>query len=243
MYRKSKSMFGKLLLLLLTLCCAIVLLFGLAACSETKGIASAVVNDNGELVITYTDGTSDNLGVVVGKDGEDGKDGQDGAPGKDGVDGEDGKDGADGRGISKVEFSADGAKLVITYTDNTTQEIAIPAYGTQCSHEKVECLVFKEHTKEVAGTYLLVCEDCGYSEVLHEFRHDYGDVEVVPPTCEEEGYTRAKPAPFAVTLPTRRTSKSLSDTIGAKNITLWKTDAPSARTAVCTSEYARAATW
>lgn len=52
MYRKSKSMFGKLLLLLLTLCCAIVLLFGLAACSETKGIASAVVNDNGELVIT-----------------------------------------------------------------------------------------------------------------------------------------------------------------------------------------------
>lgn len=73
MYRKSKSMFGKLLLLLLTLCCAIVLLFGLAACSETKGIASAVINDNGELVITYTDGTSDNLGVVVGKDGEDGK--------------------------------------------------------------------------------------------------------------------------------------------------------------------------
>ncbi|MBS6584079.1 MAG: collagen-like protein [Subdoligranulum sp.] len=100
MYRKSKSMFGKLLLLLLTLCCAIVLLFGLAACSETKGIASAVINDNGELVITYTDGTSDNLGVVVGKDGvdgEDGKDGQDGAPGKDGVDGEDGKDGQDGR--------------------------------------------------------------------------------------------------------------------------------------------------
>ena len=35
----------------------------------------------------------------------------------------------------------------------------------------------------------MVCEDCGYSEVLHEFRHDYGDVEVVPPTCEEEGYT------------------------------------------------------
>ena len=133
MYRKSKSMFGKLLLLLLTLCCAIVLLFGLAACSETKGIASAVINDNGELVITYTDGTSDNLGVVVGEKGDKGEQGE------------------DGRGISKVEFSADGTKLVITYTDNTTQEIAIPAYGTQCSHEKVECLVFKEHTSEVVG--------------------------------------------------------------------------------------------
>ena len=183
MYRKSKSMFGKLLLLLLTLCCAIVLLFGLAACSETKGIASAVINDNGELVITYTDGTSDNLGVVVGEKGDKGEQGEQGPQGDKGEQGE------DGRGISKVEFSADGTKLVITYTDNTTQEIAIPAYGTQCSHEKVECLVFKEHTSEVAGTYLLVCEDCGYSEVLHEFRHDYGDVEVVPPTCEEEGYT------------------------------------------------------
>ncbi len=201
MYRKSKSMFGKLLLLLLTLCCAIVLLFGLAACSETKGIASAVVNDNGELVITYTDGTSDNLGVVVGEKGDKGEQGEQGPQGdkgeqgpqgdkgEQGPQGDKGEQGEDGRGISKVEFSADGTKLVITYTDNTTQEIAIPAYGTQCSHEKVECLVFKEHTKEVAGTYLLVCEDCGYSEVLHEFRHDYGDVEVVPPTCEEEGYT------------------------------------------------------
>ena len=192
MYRKSKSMFGKLLLLLLTLCCAIVLLFGLAACSETKGIASAVINDNGELVITYTDGTSDNLGVVVGEKGDKGEQGEQGPQGdkgEQGPQGDKGEQGEDGRGISKVEFSADGTKLVITYTDNTTQEIAIPAYGTQCSHEKVECLVFKEHTSEVAGTYLLVCEDCGYSEVLHEFRHDYGDVEVVPPTCEEEGYT------------------------------------------------------
>ena len=81
MYRKSKSMFGKLLLLLLTLCCAIVLLFGLAACSETKGIASAVVNDNGELVITYTDGTSDNLGVVVGEKGDKGEQGEHGPQG------------------------------------------------------------------------------------------------------------------------------------------------------------------
>ena len=133
MYRKSKSMFGKLLLLLLTLCCAIVLLFGLAACSETKGIASAVINDNGELVITYTDGTSDNLGVVVGEKGDKGEQGEQGPQGdkgEQGPQGDKGEQGEDGRGISKVEFSADGTKLVITYTDNTTQEIAIPAYGT-----------------------------------------------------------------------------------------------------------------
>ena len=53
-------------------------------------------------------------------------------------------------------FSADGTKLVITYTDNTTQEIAIPAYGTQCSHENVEYLVFEEHTSDKEGTYRCV---------------------------------------------------------------------------------------
>ena len=96
MYRKSKSMFGKLLLLLLTLCCAIVLLFGLAACSETKGIASAVVNDNGELVITYTDGTSDNLGVVVGEKGDKGEQGEQGPQGDKGEQGPQGDKGEQG---------------------------------------------------------------------------------------------------------------------------------------------------
>ena len=38
------------------------------------GIASAVINDNGELVITYTDGTSANLGNVIGEKGEAGED-------------------------------------------------------------------------------------------------------------------------------------------------------------------------
>lgn len=40
------------------------------------GIAKAEVNANGELVITFTDKTSVNLGKVVGKDGKDGNDGR-----------------------------------------------------------------------------------------------------------------------------------------------------------------------
>lgn len=40
-----------------------------------SGIASAQINDKGELVLTYTNGTTDNLGVVVGDDGANGKDG------------------------------------------------------------------------------------------------------------------------------------------------------------------------
>lgn len=41
------------------------------------GITSTEINENGELVITYSDGTVANLGVVVGADGKDGKDGAD----------------------------------------------------------------------------------------------------------------------------------------------------------------------
>ena len=73
--------------------------FGGCSQSEPVGIKKAYINDDGELVISYTDGTKDKLGVVVGedgKDGADGKDGTDGADGKDGADGADGKDGVDG---------------------------------------------------------------------------------------------------------------------------------------------------
>ena len=37
------------------------------------------INDNGELIVTYTDGSKDNLGVVVGQDGQDGADGANGS--------------------------------------------------------------------------------------------------------------------------------------------------------------------
>lgn len=36
---------------------------------DGRGIASATINSNGELVLTYTDNTTENLGVVVGEDG------------------------------------------------------------------------------------------------------------------------------------------------------------------------------
>ena len=60
------------------------------------GIKMTEINEKGELVIIYTDGREENLGVVVGKDGEDGKDGANGADGKNGEDGKDGLDGKDG---------------------------------------------------------------------------------------------------------------------------------------------------
>lgn len=77
---------------------ACVMIFSLGACQKTEpvSIKKAYINDEGELVLSYTDGTKDNLGIVVGADGEDGADGKDGTDGKDGVDGKDGADGLDG---------------------------------------------------------------------------------------------------------------------------------------------------
>ncbi|MBR2589863.1 MAG: hypothetical protein IKE65_02965 [Clostridia bacterium] len=39
------------------------------------GIKSVEINDNGELVFTFTDDTTQNVGKVKGEDGKDGKDG------------------------------------------------------------------------------------------------------------------------------------------------------------------------
>ena len=63
---------------------------------EGRTIRKTQINEKGELIITYTDGFTENLGVVVGRDGVDGIDGVDGVDGKDGKDGKDGIDGIDG---------------------------------------------------------------------------------------------------------------------------------------------------
>ena len=70
--------------------------FTLSSCNpnDAVGIESAQINENGELILTYSDGTEQNLGVVVGNDGADGEDGSDGADGKDGANGADGADGS-----------------------------------------------------------------------------------------------------------------------------------------------------
>ena len=64
---------------------------------EPVGIDNAEINENGELVIFYSNGETKNVGVVVGEKGADGKDGVDGSDGVDGKDGVDGSDGVDGK--------------------------------------------------------------------------------------------------------------------------------------------------
>ncbi len=95
MRKKVGTVIKKLTVLLVTA----LLLSSVGACARTAepvGIEEAYINEKGELVLSYTDGTEQNLGTVVGADGKDGADGADGADGKDGSDGKDGVDGADG---------------------------------------------------------------------------------------------------------------------------------------------------
>ena len=62
------------ILAILIVCCLV-----LCGCTreESQGIADAMINDRGELVLVYENGRQQNLGVVVGQDGKDGKDGED----------------------------------------------------------------------------------------------------------------------------------------------------------------------
>ena len=65
--------------------CVIFVLLGILLTStccvydKTVGIEGAEINDIGELILKYTDGSEQNLGKVVGDDGSDGKDGSDGS--------------------------------------------------------------------------------------------------------------------------------------------------------------------
>lgn len=60
------------------------------------GVAGALIDRSGVLVLTLTDGTTRDLGVVVGKDGADGKDGETGPQGERGEPGPQGEKGLPG---------------------------------------------------------------------------------------------------------------------------------------------------
>lgn len=120
--------------------------------ADGRGISSAKVNSSGELVLTYTDGTTSNVGKVVGSDGEDGEDGASSTITVESITGGhrltitttdglnvteetidvmDGQNGNAGRGIKSIaRTSGSGAAgatdtYTITYSDNTTSTFSV----------------------------------------------------------------------------------------------------------------------
>lgn len=83
------------------------------------------IDANGNLLVTYPDGTIENLGHVVGADGEDGAQGPAGPAGQDGAQGPAGpagQDGQDGTVIEGFEINADG-ELIVNYGDGTSENL------------------------------------------------------------------------------------------------------------------------
>ena len=98
-----------------------------------RRLTGTTVNRDGELVVLYSDGTSERHGKVIGPRGEQGPPGRDGAPGAAGARGEEGpagRDGVDGakgdegrRGRDGVSIATTGinrrGELVVTLSDGT----------------------------------------------------------------------------------------------------------------------------
>ena len=103
-----------------------------AAIEPARGVAGLLIDRDGQLITTYTDGATQKVGVIVGKDGADGKDG---APGKDGVNGADGAPGAngkDGMGFEQLEIKYDGERnwtlaYVLTGGEIVERSFHVPA--------------------------------------------------------------------------------------------------------------------
>ncbi len=80
---------------------------------DGNGIKDVDIDENGRLLVTLDDGRVLDLGSIMGAAGIDGENGSDG---------QNGADGAPGRGIKELKINEKG-ELVVTYTDETTQNL------------------------------------------------------------------------------------------------------------------------
>jgi integrin beta 3 len=84
---------------------------------DGAGIADLLIDRDGHLVATFTDGRMKNLGLIIGRDGTDG------APGAPGMDGRDGKD------LDGIDVTQDGAMLTLAFTigeERSIYELELP---------------------------------------------------------------------------------------------------------------------
>ncbi len=110
------------------------------------GIETLQINTKGEAVLQMTDGSSINIGKLVGEKGDDGKDGANGENGK------------DGKSITKSEINAQG-ELVLTFSDSSTLNVGkvVGADGENGSNG--------ENGKDGVGIASVVVTDDGHLKV------------------------------------------------------------------------------
>jgi hypothetical protein len=83
-----------------------------------RRVTGAVITRDGQFVLTYSDGSSERLGLVIGPPGEQGPAGASGPPGTAGRDGDPGPRGRDGVGVTAAAITRDG-ELALTLSDGT----------------------------------------------------------------------------------------------------------------------------
>lgn len=109
-------------IVILVLCMLLTVMF--ASCNGVYDTPDFTIDENGNLIVQYPNGTQEILGQVRPQDGApgaDGEDGEDGEDGKDGAPGTPGKDGNDGIGIQKIEIVNN--ELIVTYTDGNSANL------------------------------------------------------------------------------------------------------------------------
>jgi hypothetical protein len=87
------------------------------AAETPRRVSCAIITRSGELALSYSDGTSERLGTVIGPAGERGPPGEPGAYGI-GIKGDDGPPGRDGVGIVAAAINRDG-ELMLTMSDGS----------------------------------------------------------------------------------------------------------------------------
>lgn len=118
MLQKTKSMLLKVLICLCLVCCLVAALVTAAACNKSDPtVVGGEIDSRGHLILTMSDGSTKDVGLVTGSNGSDGSDGTNG---KNGV------------GIESIDFDPATGKLVIKLTDGSEVKLTIPEYPETC---------------------------------------------------------------------------------------------------------------
>lgn len=144
------------------------------------GITSSEINKKGELVITYSDNTVSNLGVVVGADGKDGTNGTNGV---------DGTNGKDGIGITNAEINASG-ELTLTYSNGTSANLGKVVGADENTNNSI-----KELRRYLTNMGLLVFESYPY-----DWMYAIKDIRVTDGSTIAIGYVKRTPTRNTIVL-------------------------------------------
>ena len=92
---------------------------------EPRHATGSIITRAGDLVMFYSDGTSEQLGKVTGEQGPPGSQGPQGPAGRDGIDGAKGDEGRRGRdGVGVTAITRSGRKMLFALSDGTLHTVA-----------------------------------------------------------------------------------------------------------------------